>query len=160
MKAIAWLFLALATALGAACTRGAAVPDFYGVRLGMTPNEVRTHFTPPGSFASKATPDDYAMTWEPKATGPRDPYEASFEFHDGILVAVRARIPEDAEFAKGEHIIVSTATVLRRSPARATQEGAVPTDGPRAWVQIDELARTCPTHAAEANRIIQQSRSR
>ncbi len=158
MKAVLLLCLALLATLGSACTKGSAVPDFYGVRLGMTPGEVRTRFTPPGSFASKATPTDYAMTWEPKGTASRDPYQASFEFHDGILVAIRARVPDSADFAKGHHYVVSTATVLRRLPARATQEG--PAKGPSEWVQVDELARTCPTHAAEAARIIQQSKAR
>lgn len=133
------LFAAL---LFVACSH-AEVPDFYGVRLGMVPRDVRDRFTPSGgSWANEAAKDDYAITWAPPANASHEsPTRATFEFHMGSLVAVRADLPADAPFARGDALVVSKSTVLKRTPTNGT-------------VHVDMLARDCPTHADEAKRLV------
>jgi hypothetical protein len=111
------------------------VPDFDGVRLGMAPRDVRDRFTgAAGTWTNDAVKDDYAIKWA------SPPESATFEFHTGALVAVRADLPSDAPFAKGDDLVVTKAAVLKRSH-----------DGGR--VHVDLLARDCPTHAAEAKKL-------
>jgi len=118
------------------------VPDFYGVRLGMAPRDVRDRFSAgAGTWTSDAVKDDYAIRWTPGEGGsPQAPETATFEFHTGALVAVRADIPSGAAFASGDQLVVTKVAVLQRA-----RDGA--------HVHVDLLARDCPTHAAEARKL-------
>lgn len=133
------LLLAIALfAASAACTRleADAIPN---VKLGMAPGDVRDRFEPggPGTWHSAVgkAADDTALEW--KATdGSAKVKEARFEFHLGMLVAVRATTNEPAP--SGEKI---TAT-----PASVTVRRAAPLGGS----EVAVLARDCPTHKDEA----------
>ncbi len=122
----------------AACS-ASTIPDFYGVRLGMSPRDVRERFAGgPGTWTSEATRDDYAVHWS-AASGHEGslPDAAIFEFHTGALVAVRADLPASASFASGRALIVTKSGVLKVSHASGK-------------LHADLLARDCPTHATEA----------
>lgn len=143
MRLLASVALALGLSLAAGCSR-AEVPDFYGVRLGMVPRDVRDRFhAGAGTFTSEAAKDDYAIRWtkDPGAVASVD--LATFEFHMGSLVAVRADLPASEAFAQGEPLVVTKSAVLARD-----RKGDA--------VHVDLLARDCPTHAAEAKKLAGQ----
>lgn len=121
-----------------ACS-GPSIADFYGVRLGMSPRDVRERFAAgAGTWTSEATTDDYCVRWSPIAGHAAvAPETVTFEFHTGALVAVRSELPTSASFAGGPALIVTGSGVLRR-----VRTGT--------HVHVDLLARDCPTHAAEA----------
>jgi hypothetical protein len=131
------VLLVLLTALGGgACTRddATAVP---GVRLGMSPRDVRDRFVPggEGTFQTHVgAGDDTVLEWTGKDGG-LGFARARFEFHLGMLVAVRARTtaPIDAE-----QVSLTPRTVTVRAPA----EGG--------GTSLVVLARDCPTHKDEA----------
>jgi hypothetical protein len=138
------------------------ITDFYGVRLGMSPRDVRDRFSPAGgTWKSDAMADDYAIVWEPSKThAPADPLEAKFEFHMGILVAIRAKVPPSAAVAQGARYVVTKGAVLRRLETRPTNESATPAPTPAPYTYIDILARDCPTHHAEAQGFVTASETR
>ncbi len=109
----------------------------------MVPRDVRDRYTQTGgTWESEAARDDYAIKWtSPQNHSADAPDHATFEFHTGSLVAVRADLPADAKFAQGDDLVVSKSTVLKR------------THSDKGSVHIDLLARDCPTHAAEATRL-------
>lgn len=141
----ALLGVAAAVFLGGCTTQ--EIPDLYGVRLGMSPRDVRDRFSPTGgTWKSDALGDDYSISWEaPTPARPGDPLQAKFEFHMGILVAVRARVPSSAALAQGAEYAVTKGAVLRRVEA-ATHE-----------TDLDLLARDCPTHHDEAQAFVTAS---
>jgi hypothetical protein len=122
----------------AACS-ASTIPDFYGVRLGMSPRDVRERFAGgQGAWTSEATRDDYAVHWTAAAGHEASlPDAATFEFHTGALVAVRADLPASASFARGHARIVTKSAVLSLSRGSGK-------------LHADLLARDCPTHATEA----------
>lgn len=133
--------LAAALAFGG-CTRTEpdAIPN---VKLGMAPGDVRDRFEPggPGAWHSAVgkAADDTALEW--KATGGAAKVkEARFEFHLGMLVAVRATTNEPAP--SGERISATPASVTVRR--RASSGGT----------DIALLARDCPTHKDEASGLV------
>jgi hypothetical protein len=109
-----------------------------GVRLGMAPRDVRDRFHPesadPGAWQTAlGTGDDTAVEWT--ARDAKSTFrEARFEFHLGMLVAIRAKTTE--KLGK-EDISTTPKTVTVKAP---TSEGAA----------ITVLARDCPTHKDEA----------
>jgi hypothetical protein len=115
--------------------------EIHGVWLGMTPNDVRERFrTPgPGTWRSEMQADP-VLIWTATMVEPRT--TASFEFHGGVLVAVRMVVPTSDPDAQGPALDVSTASVLVR---RGQTDGRV---------EITLLARDCPTHAEEVRRLI------
>lgn len=130
----------LSLLLFVACSR-AEVPDFYGVRLGMVPRDVRDRFTQNGgAWTSEAAKDDFAIVWTAPAGSADAPENTKFEFHTGSLVAIRADVPKSAPIATGDAVIVTQSTVLKRTPSVNL-------------VHVDILARACPTHAEEAKRL-------
>lgn len=136
------------------------IPDFYGVRLGMSPRDVRDRFSPSGgTWKSDAMADDYAIAWAPpRSPAPADPLEATFEFHMGILVAIRAKVPPSAAPAKGPSYVVTKGGVLRRLETRPTNESPGVASVP--YTYIDVLARDCPTHHAEAEGFVTAAEQR
>ena len=135
MKRVAAAGVALAIVLAVAAIAfgfagsGAPLGVFHGARLGMTADETRARFEPgaPGKWLSSGgalewTADDAAA---PVA-------HARFEFHAGMLVAVRADVagPSDPALESSRAVVVAR---------RRGQE----------HVAITILARDCPEHAGE-----------
>lgn len=152
-RAFAALFFALvALALASGC-RSEGVPDFYGVRLGMTASDVRDRFTATGgTFKADVAADDYSIRWTPGADGNLrakdggpNPLTVDFAFHMGTLVAIEARVPDDAPVAKGPPYVVTKSSVLRRAK------------GEPSGIELDVFARDCPAHKAKAEAIVAES---
>ncbi len=132
----------MAFAIGVAGLSGCKSPtnesDFVaGTRLGMSPRDVREHFVPGGEGTwqtSLGSGDDTILEWH--ATGAGAKYRsARFEFHLGMLVAVRAR----AEGGVAKEGVTATPKIV--TVVRPSSEGGT---------DIDILSRDCPTHHDEA----------
>jgi hypothetical protein len=126
---------ALAIVLGACDAR---MPDFHGVALGMTPRDVRARFDAKGTFEAEPTADDFKMKFTPR--GASTITSAVLEFHMGALVAIRADLSPNDPFARGPEIFTTKAIVLHRTRSPES-------------IHVDELARDCPTHHAEAEKL-------
>ncbi len=113
----------------AACSREPeGVPN---VKLGMAPRDVRERFTPGGEGKWETRlgkDDDTILDWS-ASSGAATLEHASFEFHNGMLVALRAMMRSKEPRA----IATTPRTVMLR-------------DG----VNLTLLARDCPTHHEEA----------
>jgi hypothetical protein len=147
--------LALALALSLtlslmACSR--ADPDALpNVRLGMAPRDVRARFEPGGAGAwqtSVGAGDDTVLEWTARDPAARVEH-ARFEFHLGMLVAVRARLREGEGSGKGEQVQATPRTVTVRRPAPADAPGAT---------ELTVLARDCPTHKEEAETLASRAK--
>jgi hypothetical protein len=128
--------LALAAPM-VACQEREVIPN---VRLGMTPRDVRDRFQSGGTGSwqtALGVGDDTVLEWTS-----RDPQgsvlEARFEFHLGMLVAIRARLRERSS---ADQVDVTRKTVTMRTSSR---EGGT---------SVVVLARDCPTHKDEADGI-------
>ena len=136
----------VALAAGVLLARSLAAPSgpdlgaFHGARLGMTASTVRLRFVEPSLGAWQSMPatgaGDVVLAW----TAAKGPGEATFEFHNGMLVAVRALLEKGDPEAARPPVEVSNAVARTREDAPG---GA----------KITILARECPTHHAEAERI-------
>jgi hypothetical protein len=142
------LALALARTSLAACARTdpEALPN---VRLGMSPRDVRDRFDPggPGKEAGAwqtrvGTGDDTVLEWSARDATTKVE-QARFEFHLGMLVAVRAKLRDGSG---AERIEATPKTVLVRRPA-----------GP-GETELMLLARDCPTHHEEAESLASRAR--
>lgn len=126
---------------------GSSAPDpVFGVRLGMTPPQVRERFAPSpgGTFRSEAQGEDLILVWEPSAS-PGPVRIARHEFHLGQLVAMRLTLEPSSAEAGGPAMELTGVSVLTRE---TTESG----------VELTWLARSCPTHADEVRRRIQEHR--
>lgn len=137
---VASLFaVALVLGLGACSTEPDAMPN---VKLGMAPGDVRDRFEPggPGRWQTSvgAAADDTAIEWKAK-DGSAKVREARFEFHLGMLVAIRATTNEPAP--PSERVVATPATVTVRRP------------GMSGGSEIAVLSRSCPTHQEEAAKL-------
>lgn len=104
----------------------------------MSPRDVRDRYAQPcaGQFAvDDGAPGAMALSWEASCG------KARFEFHAGMLVAIRASVPADDPLAKGDAVSVLPAYVIGRAPAA---------DG----VDLRILARDCPDHADEVRQLM------
>jgi hypothetical protein len=139
----------LALAIGlAACSK----PDqtsFHGVRLGMAARDVRDRFDIGGGGEWKVTPgEEMLLDWSPAADGgaaattSATVASARFEFHSGMLVAIRANLDHADPSAGGGGLTVTGASVAAREPL------------PKERVSYTLLARDCPTHKAEEQRLL------
>lgn len=143
------LALALAPVLGCARSEGAAATEtFPGVRLGMSPRDVRDRFEEgaAGSWQTKVgggagASDDTVLEWSASGDGSRATH-ARFEFHLGMLVAVRAHLREPI---RAEKVDLTPKTVTVRLP----QAGGT---------DVTMLARDCPTHHEEAEALASRAR--
>lgn len=131
--------LALAALVAiAACDRSEpdAIPN---VRLGMAPRDVRDRFVPGGEGTWQTTTsgsaDDTAIAWR-ASSGSAKVKEARFEFHLGMLVAVRATTADAPPPGEKVSTTPNTVTVRRAAPGGGTE--------------IAVLARDCPSHKDEA----------
>lgn len=112
-----------------------AIPN---IRLGMAPRDVRDRFKPggtdPGAWQTALGPgDDTVLEWT--SHDPKAPVsDARFEFHLGMLVAIRAKT---ADKVAKEEISTTPRTVTAKEPSEGGST-------------ITVLARDCPTHKDEA----------
>lgn len=142
----ALLGLVLLTGLGATSLAASALaplgasspPSVLGLRLGATPDMVRARLAS-ASFRTELG-EDVALVADDAIAADVAP-GARFEFHDGQLVAVRLDVHSSHPDAHGDALIATPATVLSRAP-----EGDL--------VRVSLLARTCPTHREEAERLV------
>lgn len=139
--------LALAALLLLIGCETAAADPVPGVRLGMTPRDVRDRFEPEagGAWRTSVAPskDDTMLEWSaPAAAEKSKATTASFEFHNGMLVAVRTHLRETTS---KERIDSTARTVTLRTPK----------DG---GTDVTLLARDCPTHHEEAESLAARSR--
>lgn len=129
--------LALVALAATGCERE-AVAGIPGARLGMSPRDVRDRFGPgsAGTWQTRAAGDDTVLEWraDAKTAAPVRFERAVFEFHLGMLVAIRA---DTTERASEEAVDVTPKTVTARKPSPNGSEVVV-------------LARDCPTHRDEA----------
>lgn len=137
---MSWARRGAVLALALAACAQTRVPDFHGVRLGMTPREVRDRFDVRGDFrvSTDSATDDITMRFVPAQAAAVT--TAQFEFHMGALVAVRADVTKGDPAWSGDETIATRAEVLHRERAASS-------------THIDWLSRECPTHAAEAKRL-------
>ena len=111
----------------------------------MSPRDVRDRFTPneKGNWQTAlGAGDDTVLEWtaaDPKAKVAR----ARFEFHLGMLVAIRAKTSDPNA---SERISTTTKTVTVRKP------------DPEGGTSIIVLARDCPTHKDEAESLASRKR--
>lgn len=142
----ALLGLVLLTGLGATSLAASALaplaapspPSVLGLRLGATPDMVRARL---GSTSFRTElGEDVALVADAPISDDVAP-GARFEFHDGQLVAVRVDLRAGHDDASGDALHATPATVLSRAP-----EGD--------FVRVRLLARTCPTHREEAERLV------
>jgi hypothetical protein len=138
------LALALAFAFGlgtTACTREEASNEVVpGVRLGMSPRDVRDRFDGGGAGAwqtkvggGAGASDDTVLEWSASGDKTRAT-RARFEFHLGMLVAVRAHLREGVPATR---VDLTPRTVTVRTPEAGGTDVTI-------------LARDCPTHHDEA----------
>jgi hypothetical protein len=123
---------------------GAELGTFHGVRLGMTASAVRERFEEPALGAWQSTPQttgagDVVLAW----AAAKGPAAARFELHNGMLVAVRAVVDVGDPDAK-------------RPPAEASRAVVRTREDEEGHVRVTILARDCPTHHAEAERLAAQ----
>jgi hypothetical protein len=136
------VLLLVVTIIVGGCTRiePDAVPH---VKLGMAPGDVRDRFEPggPGTWQTSVgkAADDTAIEWKAN-DGSAKVKEARFEFHLGMLVAVRATTNEPAP--SREKISATNASVTVRRPASS------------GGTEIAVLAKDCPTHKEEASGLV------
>jgi hypothetical protein len=148
-----WLILALG-AVGAgflgvgalSSLRPSATRELRGARLGLSLADTRDRFAAPpgGAWSSESSPEP-VLRWAPGAQA-SDLRAATFEFHQGMLVAVRLRLARSAPEASGASLEITRASLLARA---TTSDGEV---------ELTLLSRSCPTHADEVKRLITSAR--
>jgi hypothetical protein len=146
-RALCALVLA-ASLLGTACNRDAPNEAVPGVRLGMAPRDVRDRFQggAEGAWQTKVgggagATDDTVLEWTSAGETSRATH-ARFEFHLGMLVAIRAHLREPI---REPRVDVTPKTVTVRAPEAGGTEVTV-------------LARDCPTHHEEAEALAAKAR--
>jgi hypothetical protein len=103
----------------------------------MSPRDVRARFAEGGQGTwqtNVGAGDETVLEWTAREDGARIA-EARFEFHLGMLVAVRARL---AEPIAEERVETTPRTVTVRAPGEA------------GGTKLTVLVRDCPTHGDEA----------
>lgn len=142
------VFVAFLVAASAACGSkgGLSSGEFRGTRLGESPAAVREHFLEraSGTWTSGQVAKDFVLDWT--ATAARTGLvSARFEFHSGVLVAVRADLDPNSPEARGEHVDSFPSHIVVRERR------------PDSRVNLHVLARDCPTHADEVRRWTRQN---
>jgi hypothetical protein len=115
-----------------------------GVALGMSAREVESRFRPGarGSFRREGDGFDLRLHWSAAPPTSESPSAVDFEFHGGLLMAIRARLPPGHPLAAGPPLRVLDAEVEHRT---VTADGAV---------EWEVLVRDCDAHAAEVERLL------
>jgi hypothetical protein len=133
LRVLLLAFLTLVFASGCPREESEAIPN---VRLGMSPRDVRERFHPGGEGSwqtALGTGDDTVLEWNARGAGPVA--HARFEFHLGMLVAIRATTNERTV---REEVSATPKTVTAKKSA------------PEGGTSVTVLARDCPTHKEEA----------
>lgn len=123
----------------------ARIDEIHGVRLGMTAQDVQRRFdvAPAGTWDAAPGCAGGALEWAPSGgASAQVPRWARFEFHEGMLVAVRLRASGADPSARGDRLTSSLGVVLAREPL------------PEGTVAIALLARGCPDQEDEIHQII------
>lgn len=144
----------LAFALTAGCNRESPNESVPGVRLGMTPRDVRDRFEPggEGSWQTRVgggagATDDTTLEWSATSEAGRVGH-ARFEFHLGMLVAVRAHLRGATGPGGSADVSATPKTVTARVAGGA----------PKGGTDVTILARDCPTHHDEAELLAAKAR--
>lgn len=144
------LVLALAGGAAAGCNPEPPNEVVPGVRLGMAPRDVRDRFDGggEGTWQTKVgggagASDDTVLEWNAGGDRSRATH-ARFEFHLGMLVAVRAHLREGIGAPR---VDVTPKTVTVRTPEAGGTEVTI-------------LARDCPTHHDEAEALAAKAGAR
>jgi len=138
------LALVLVGAVVRARNNGSGFSELAGVRLGMTVRDVRARFDALGRGEWESRVDkDVILTWKPTEATRGGPLAATFEFHLGILMAIRAELPPGDRTAIGAPFELSDSTVVVRETL------------PSGAVKLTAIARSCPLHADESARVVQ-----
>ncbi len=116
--------------------------SFHGVHLGMTPADVRARFDAAREGALRASLGDGGAYALELAGGAGTVRSARLEFHEGLLVAIRAELDPRDPLAGAQGRAVSGAAVR------------VMREGPNGSVALTILSRTCPTHADEVRSLL------
>jgi hypothetical protein len=111
-------------------TMSAPVPTVRGVRLGLTPDEVRAQRGGGEWTTQVQASGDLAL----ERAGER------YEFHEGRLVAASLDVAANDPEGAGPARLLTASSVLVRQP---TASG----------VRLRLVSRDCPTHAEEARRL-------
>ena len=121
----------------------------FGTFLGMTVGDVRQRFSPgqEGEWTSSTRNEDFVLEWaqtEAQTIGDATSgiRQATFEFHEGLLVAIRAEVSPASPLAEGAGLEIHSVSVLHRS---------VHDDR----VRVSLLSRTCPTHHEEVQALLE-----
>jgi hypothetical protein len=112
-------------------------PSVLGVRLGMTADEVRARVDEagPSEWSSSVVGGDWVLESH------RGPRQATFEIHEGQLVAIRVEGPTSSDLPTDPDYEETPGSVLvRRTEGDTTR--------------ITLLSRACPTHRDEAERLV------
>lgn len=118
----------------------ASIATFHGTRLGMTPADVRARFDVQGELRASTEEDGtYALELDDGAGTVRS---ARFEFHEGLLVAVRAELDPQDPAAARKGLFLSESTVRRTSV------------GANGIIELTVITRDCPTHADEVRKLL------
>jgi hypothetical protein len=139
----AFLALSLSLVSVAGCNNPSEPPrEYLDVRLGLVPRDVRSRVTIPGTWESRT---EGALTvLDVRRNDRGSPESASFEFHNGMLVAVRARLTaRDALVANGPVLKQSSTAVWR-----------IEEESTAGMHQLRWIARDCPAHAEEVKKIL------
>jgi hypothetical protein len=117
---------------------GAPRGPLHGVALGMTAEQIGARFDAAGggTWERRRQGKIDVLTWRSRVDAP-GARELRFDLHDGLLVAIRARVPPADELAQGLRLTVTPLSLTARLP-RA--DGAV---------DYVTLARDCTTSADE-----------
>lgn len=118
-----------------------AFHSLRGVTLGLSASDTRARFRPDSegswSLDGRAEP---TLRWA--RTSPSGPVtRAAFEFHQGMLVAIRLDLSPDAPEASGPPLELSPQAVLSRRPT-----GDV--------TRLVILSRSCPAHTGEVASVL------
>lgn len=113
------------------------VTSFHNVRLGMTPVDVRDRFDGPAGTWKNTPGEEMLLDYSPASGGVP---KVRFEFHNGMLVAVRATLDGSDPMARGAPREVTPGSVASRETQGAN-------------VTFVWLSRDCPTHKEEAARL-------
>lgn len=118
---------------------------FHGVRLGMSAADVRSRFDVRGTFEARPEgPTGWALSFRAN-DGVAPIPEATFEFHEGLLVALRAKVRSEGLSGLSPGLTATAGTVRRIAPSDS------------GLFEVILLARTCPDHAAEVQRLLSGS---
>lgn len=124
--------------------------SIHGVWLGLTALQVQRRFedAPYGEFSELKGCSSPTLLWQRRDEGKTTIRSARFEFHDGMLVAMRMRLAATDPLSRGPRLETSTGSLLGRATTADRDTALV-------W-----LVRDCDSHAEEAAELLASGRVR